>query len=98
MFTSPKVTIELSYPIKIDGTETSVLQLRRPKVADTFLAQKNIKSDAEKEIELFANLCEVAPADIQQLDMMDYAKLQAQYANFMAPESQIPSSEESAPK
>ena len=76
MKTAATVEISLDYPIKIDGTAVSVLQMRRPKVADTFLAQKSTKPDAEKEIDLFANLCEVAPKDIQQLDMMDYGKLQ----------------------
>lgn len=98
MITLPKVTIELSYPIIIDGTEVSALQMRRPKVVDTVLFQKSQGSDADKEINLFANLCEIAPDDIQQLDMMDYAKLQEQYGNFIAPEPLKETSEESAQK
>lgn len=98
MITSPKVTIELSYPITIDGTETNALVMRRPKVADTVLFQKSQGTDADKEINLFANLCEVTPDDINQLDMMDYAKLQEQYGNFIAPEPPKETSEESAQK
>ena len=54
MITSPKVTIELGYPITIDGTKTSALVMRRPKVADTVLFQKSQGTDADKEI----NLCQ----------------------------------------
>ena len=98
MLTSPKVAIELSYPIAIDATEVKVLQMRRPKVADVILLQKQQGQEAEKEIKLFANLCEISPDDIGRLDMMDYAKLQEQYANFMAPEPRKENSEESAQK
>lgn len=94
MKTAATVEIALDYPVTIDGTEVSVLHMRRPKVADTFLAQKSTKPDAEKELDLFANLCEVSPADIQKLDMMDYLKLQEQYGNFMAPEPQPPTNSE----
>ncbi len=98
MKTALTVEISLDYPVAIDGTEVSVLHMRRPKVADTFLAQKSTKSDAEKELDLFANLCEVSPDDLKKLDMMDYGKLQDQYVNFMAPEPQPTNSEESAQK
>lgn len=98
MITTPKVTIELNYPITIDATEVKVLQMRRPKVADVILLQKSQGEDAEKEVKLFANLCEVSPDDIRQLDMMDYAKLQTQYGNFIAPEPLKETSDESAQK
>ncbi len=98
MLTSSKVMIELSYPVVIDATEVKVLQMRRPKVADVILLQKQQDEEAEKEIKLFANLCEVSPDDIRQLDMMDYGKLQEQYGNFMAPEPRKENSEESAQK
>ena len=98
MLTSPKVTIELSYPIAIDATEVKVLQMRRPKVADVILLQKSQGEEAEKEVKLFANLCEISPDDIRQLDMMDYAKLQEQYGNFIAPEPPQGTSDESAQK
>lgn len=98
MITSPKVTIELNYPITIDATEVKVFQMRRPKVADVILLQKSQGEDAEKEVKLFANLCEVSPDDIRKLDMMDYVKLQEQYGNFIAPEPRKENSDESAPK
>lgn len=81
-----KTTIELKYPITIDGTETSVLHMRRPKVRDQLLVEKSGmvgKGDAEREVLLFSNLCEVAPSDIEQIDMSDYKKLQEAYGSFL---------------
>lgn len=83
---SERTAIELKYPITIDGTETSVLHMRRPKVRDQLLVDKSGiagKSQAEREIMLIANLCEVAPADIEQLDMADYTKIQETFGSFL---------------
>ena len=81
-----RTAIELKYPIQINGTETSVLHMRRPKVRDQLLVEKSGlvgKGDAEREVLLFANLCEVAPNDIEQIDMSDYKKLQVAYGSFL---------------
>ncbi len=81
-----KTAIELKYPITIDGTETSVLHMRRPKVRDQLLVDKSGmvgKSQSEREVLLIANLCEVAPADIEQLDMADYKTLQETFGAFL---------------
>lgn len=86
MKTEPKVTIALDYPVTIDGTEVRALQMRRMKVVDQMNVTASNKSDAEKEISLIANLCEISPDDVKQLDCMDYAKLQEQLINFTAPE------------
>lgn len=98
MKTAPTVTITLDYPINIDGIEVKTLSLRRMKVADQMAAEKLKGNDAEKEIALLANLCEMSPDDIQQLDIMDYAKLQAQLVNFHTPEQEQKSSGEPAQK
>ncbi len=83
---SEKTAIELKYPVKIDGTETKVLHMRRPKVRDQLLVEKSGlvgKSAAEREMLLFANLCGVAPDDIEELDMADYKKVQEAYTSFL---------------
>lgn len=74
--------IKLKYPLE-NGIST--LKIRRPKVRDHLAADKvkNI-SDAEKEINLFANLCEVTPAEIEELDMVDYQQLQEAYKHFLS--------------
>jgi hypothetical protein len=38
--------------------------------------EKSVDNDAEKEIQLFANLCELTPENLLDLDMADYSKLQ----------------------
>lgn len=76
--------IELKYPITLDGAKLSVLNLRRPKVRDMLSVEKQCNNDAEKEINLFANLCEVTPESLHDLDMADYAKLQKAYQDFLS--------------
>lgn len=78
------IKINLQYPIKLDGAEISVLSLRRPKVRDMLSVEKSAQTDAQKEIQLFANLCEIRPDDLHELDMADYAKLQKAYQDFLS--------------
>ncbi|MGB0503597.1 MAG: phage tail assembly protein [Thalassolituus sp.] len=79
-----KLKIELTHPIDIDGIKVSVLQLRRPKVRDMLSVEKSVDNDAEKEIQLFANLCELTPENLLDLDMADYSKLQKAYQDFLS--------------
>lgn len=74
--------IELSHPVVSDGTELRVLNLRRPKVRDVLLAAKIGGTDEEKEVRMFANLCEVASETIEELDIADYKELQESYKSF----------------
>lgn len=65
------------------GIKHTELNMRRSKVRDR-LAVINMKdqSDEEKEIRLFANLCEVEPNIIKELDETDYVKVQKAYTDF----------------
>ena len=79
--------IKLNYPIKSDCTNITDLNMRRSKVKDRLLVAKmKNSSDEEKEIRLFANLCEVAPNIIEELDESDYANLQKAYMDFFKSE------------
>lgn len=83
----PKTTeIVLDYPIKIEGVEVSKLTLRRPKVGDVLAAEEQAKGKGEKETEIltFANLCQVTPAEIRELDLGDYKKLQEAFSGFFS--------------
>lgn len=79
-----KVKIDLTHSIEIDGAKISVIQLRRPKVRDMLSVEKSVDNDAEKEIQLFANLSELSPDNLLELDMADYAKLQKAYQDFLS--------------
>ena len=77
--------IKLNYPIESDGANITDLNMRRSKVKDRLLVAKmKNSSDEEKEIRLFANLCEVAPNIIEELDESDYANLQKAYMDFFS--------------
>ena len=77
-------TISLEYPVEMNGITVSELRLRRPTVRDMLAAEKAQGSDAEKEIRMFCNLCEVEPGVIESLDLSDYAKLQRAYQGFLS--------------
>ncbi len=77
-------TIKLQYPITVDGAAINNINLRRPLVRDRLIAEKASGNEVEKEIRLIANLCEMAPDHIEQLDMADYVKLQECLAGFLS--------------
>jgi hypothetical protein len=68
--------IKLQFPIQSEGRTINSLRLRRMKVKDRLLMDKIPGSEAEKEIKLFAHLCELAPETIESLDMQDFVAIQ----------------------
>ena len=87
--------IELKYPVEVTGQSYEKLSMRRSKIKDRLLVAKmKTAPDEEKEIRLFANLCEVEPKVIEELDEADYSNLQKVYLGFFNSEgmSQEPSS------
>lgn len=79
------VTIELKNPVEMaGGVKVGELKMRAPKVRDMLAADKISGSDAEREVRLFSNLCEVEPTVIEGLDMADYVKLQEAYRGFLS--------------
>lgn len=76
-------TVELKYPVEATGETITNLTMRRSKIKDRLLVAKmKTASDEEKEIRLFANLCEVEPKVIEELDEADYSNLQKVYLGF----------------
>jgi len=80
--------IDLDYPIPGDGGTIKQLTMRRCKVRDQKVAGRTGKTDEERETILFANLCSVKPDVIDELDMVDYQKLQETYNSFLSPAQQ----------
>lgn len=76
--------IKLTKPAKISGVEVHELTMRAPKVRDMLLADKKGGGAAEREINLFAVLCEVTAEEIEELEMKDYLKLQEAYQDFLS--------------
>ncbi|CAN0626426.1 Phage tail assembly protein [Burkholderia multivorans] len=80
-----KVTIELNYPIKLNGVECDKFTMRRPKVRDMRGAQKLAPNDREQqELILFASLADVSPDDLEDMDLGDYERVQDAYYSFRA--------------
>ncbi|MBO4480908.1 MAG: phage tail assembly protein [Alphaproteobacteria bacterium] len=77
--------IKLQYPVKIDEMTYTELTMRRSKVKDRLAVSVMKTTDEEKEINLFANLCEVSPQIIKELDETDYTKIQKVYMGFFGP-------------
>lgn len=77
-----RTTITLDYPFEFKGLNIQELKMRRPKVIDLMTAQKQ-KTDSEQEVTLLSNLCEVSPECIQQLDLIDYGRVQKAYQDFL---------------
>ena len=84
----PTETIELQYPVTIDGTEVSVLDMRRPTVRDQIIFEDGKGSDARKVVRMLSNLCSVAEDTIMDLDQSDFLKLSEVLQGFQEPQSE----------
>ncbi len=76
--------IELDSPVKSAGVEVKALTIREPKVRDMLASETAGKSDAEREVAMFASLCEVEPETVKDLTVKDYRKLQEAYQAFLS--------------
>lgn len=86
---SPTETkIKLEYPITSGGVLIQEITVRRPKVKDSLAAEKAAPTAADREIRLIANLADLAPSDIEELDCSDYASIQEALRGFMSPKGE----------
>lgn len=65
------------------GVTQECLRMREPTVEDQILHDEMKGSDALREVTMFANLCEIAPADIRKLSLKSYRRAQEAYAGFL---------------
>jgi len=79
-----KVEIVLEQAITVNGESFEKLSIRAPKVRDMMTASNAEGSDVEKEVRLFATLCEVPPEVIEELTLKDYQQLQKAYEGFLS--------------
>ncbi|SFU79721.1 phage tail assembly protein [Pseudoduganella namucuonensis] len=79
------ITVTLSRAEAFNGVKTNQLVLRAPTVRDMRGAQKLHPDDVEeRELALFASLAQVAPADLEQLKLTDYNRLQDAYFRLVS--------------
>ncbi|USZ80551.1 tail assembly protein [Serratia phage MQ-4] len=75
--------ITLSRGVEILGSKVTVIRMREPTVADQEVSSVMKGSDAQREIQTFATLCDLAPDDIRKLPLRDYTRLQKAFVNFI---------------
>lgn len=75
--------IKLKFPVEVDGQTYAELTMRRCKVKDRRAATKQWNTDEDREIGLIANLCDVTPKVIEELDAADYKDLLAVLVGFI---------------
>lgn len=78
------VDVTLSRPLNLGGSKVSVVRMREPLVRDQKAISKSEGDNADKESLLFANLCGLVPADMDEMPMKDYTRLQDAYSSFMS--------------
>ena len=78
---SNPTSITLEFPVTIAEAKVSVLSMRRANVGDVLKANRT-KDEIEREINLFADLCELSPDAIRSLDLKDYNQLQEVFRSF----------------
>ena len=77
-------TVDLRWPVTIDGETVSSLTMRPPLARDSRDAQRAGGTPADIEMRLYANLCEATPATIAALHLGDYLQLQKRFEGFLA--------------
>lgn len=87
-------TIKLDFPI----ADKEELTMRRPKVADKLAAERSSgkSSGGAFEVALFARLIGVNPADMEEMDDVDYDKCQDAYVRFLSRKSKTSETEPSS--
>ncbi len=72
----------LKHPVTVDGQDYTELALRRPKTRDLIKARK-CKDEVEQMAAMIADLAEVPPKVVQELDAEDFAGLGEVLARFL---------------
>ena len=76
----------LHVPVTVDGREYTELRVRRPRARDILRQAKSKAEPLDKIRDQLVNLCEVAPAVIDEVDISDWLALQNTLAAFGDPE------------
>jgi hypothetical protein len=81
-YPSETKTVNLQYAVQLSDRKITALDIRRPKVRDQMIADKQNQDAADKEIHLMSLLANVEPSVIHELDMVDYEEVQKVIVNF----------------
>jgi len=75
-------TIELKYPIEVNGAPLSSVAMRRLTVGDLEIANTE-KTDLGKSIRTVAMSADLAPDDVRKMDAADFTVLSEMVADFL---------------
>ena len=78
-----EVEIELDFPVQLADRKLEKVVMRRPTIGD--LLKHNINGEnyqLSDDIGFYAGLCGLVPDEMEQLDFMDYEKIQQQFFRF----------------
>lgn len=76
-------SIKLNYPVQAEGRSIEEITLRRPKARDLRKMETAKGGDIAKSIDLIANLAELPPSAIEDLDASDFQSLSDKVAGFL---------------
>lgn len=80
-------TFKLDYPVSVEGQPTlDELTLRRPKVRDIRALQKGKGDEADRSLAMIADLAQISPAQLDELDPTDLAKINAWLEPILDPQ------------
>jgi hypothetical protein len=79
---SEKITLKGT--INISGVETNVVTMRRPRVKDRLMVERDdtFQNEADRELRYISNLCDLLPEDVENMLMVDYQALKKQLNVF----------------
>ncbi len=77
-----QTTIKLKHPITADGREVAEMTLRRPKVRDIERMDK-VSGAVAKTVALIADLAEITPDQVREIDVEDFAAIDAKVNDFL---------------
>lgn len=64
------------------GLKSKVVRMRETTAGDMEAFHNSKGSEATREVQTFANLCDLAPEDVRKLPLRDYKRLQEAFAVF----------------
>lgn len=78
-------TVTLNFPIKIGGIEQTELTLRRPKVSDRLVVDRDtsLTNEGDRVSTMIGNLCGLSPDEMRLLDLSDFNQLQEAMGRFL---------------
>ena len=82
-------TVPLKYPVTVDGHAYAELVMRRATKRDDLNVRRAKGDPADQEIRMFANLCEIAPDVVEELDLGDYLAIQTAFKEMFADTSGV---------